>query len=52
MATTVQKNKGREVWWKGKVVRVTQDGKLTAEFKLQSEKQAGKFFIALAEGKP
>jgi len=54
MATTVSKTetKGREVWWKGKLVRVVQDGKVTAEFKLQSEKQAQKFFFAMAEMKP
>jgi len=53
MATTVVKRQnGREVEWKRKVVRVRNNGKLVAEYRLQSERQAEKFFIVLAEMRP
>ena len=51
MATSVISNKGREVVWKKKTVKVFKDGQLVAEYRLMNEKQAERFFIATAEVK-
>lgn len=53
MATAAIKHgNGREVVWRRKVVKVFNNGQLVAEYRLQSARQAEKFFIVLSEARP